>query len=391
MKKTSLTLLVVSIILTSLLSACGATPAPTALAQTAEASTNPAIISAEGTLLPATFVELSFAQGGLIAEVLVQPGDNVSVGDVLARLVGTEAVQAELAAAQLEQTLASQALDQLKRNAMFTATQAEKKMLDSQKAYDLLVPGWTLGNTENATDLELALDDYKVAEKSYREARDKLDSLLDKDEDNRERKEAQENLDEELESLSETYADLHEALAENNRTLDDKSTALLNAIAALETNREDLSRLNDQNIDHEKLESAQARLDAAARHAAAAQEALALYELRSPIHGVVQSIQHLKAGEIAAPGLSVIAIADPTQWTVKTKDLAEVDIARVSLGQAAVIKLDSFPGEEFTGKVSAIDPVGVEYLGDMTFQVTITLDNVEERFMWNMTATVKID
>ena len=391
MKKTSLTLLVVSIILTSLLSACGATPAPTALAQTAEASTNPAIISAEGTLLPATFVELSFAQGGLIAEVLVQPGDNVSVGDVLARLVGTEAVQAELAAAQLEQTLASQALDQLKRNAMFTATQAEKKMLDSQKAYDLLVPGWTLGNTENATDLELALDDYKVAEKSYREARDKLDSLLDKDEDNRERKEAQENLDEELESLSETYADLHEALAENNRTLDDKSTALLNAIAALETNREDLSRLNDQNIDHEKLESAQARLDAASRHAAAAQEALALYELRSPIHGVVQSIQHIKAGEIAAPGLSMIAIADPTQWTVKTKDLAEVDIARVSLGQAAVIKLDSFPGEEFTGKVSAIDPVGVEYLGDMTFQVTITLDNVEERFMWNMTATVKID
>lgn len=391
MKKTPISLLVVLIFLSSLLSACGASPAPTALAQTAEASTSPTIISAEGTLLPVTYVELSFAQGGLIAEVFVQPGDKVSVGDVLARLVGTEAVQAELAAARLEQTQASQALDQLKRNAMLSATQAEKGLVDSQKAYDLLVPGWTLGSAENATDLELALDDYKVAEKAYREARDKLDALLEEDEGNRERKEAQEDYDEELKSLSETYADLQEALAENDRTLDEKSTALLSAIAALETNRESLSRLNDQNIDLEKLETAQARLDAASSHAAAAEEALALYELRSPIQGAVQSIQRLKVGEIAAPGLSVIAIADPTQWTVKTKDLAEVDIARVSLGQGAVIKLDSFPGEEFTGKVTAIDPVGVEYLGDMTFQVTITLDNADERFMWNMTATVKID
>ncbi len=391
MKKTPISLLVVLIFLSSLLSACGASPAPTALAQTAEASTSPTIISAEGTLLPVTYVELSFAQGGLIAEVFVQPGDKVSAGDVLARLVGTEAVQAELAAARLEQTQASQALDQLKRNAMLSATQAEKGLVDSQKAYDLLVPGWTLGSAENATDLELGLDDYKVAEKAYREARDKLDALLEEDEDNRERKEAQEDYDEELESLSETYTDLQEALAENDRTLDEKSTALLSAIAALETNRESLSRLNDQNIDLEKLETAQARLDAASRHAAAAEEALALYELRSPIQGAVQSIQRLKVGEIAAPGLSVIAIADPTQWTVKTKDLAEVDIARVSLGQGAVIKLDSFPGEEFTGKVTAIDPVGVEYLGDMTFQVTITLDNADERFMWNMTATVKID
>ena len=64
----------------------------------------------------------------------------------------------------------------------------------------------------------------------------------------------------------------------------------------------------------------------------------------------------------------MIYIADTSRWTVETKDLAEVDIARVSLGQNALIKLDAFPGEEFTGKVTAIDPVGVEYLGDMTYR-----------------------
>jgi hypothetical protein len=32
-----------------------------------------------------------------------------------------------------------------------------------------------------------------------------------------------------------------------------------------------------------------------------------------------------------------------------------------------------------------------EHLGDMTYKVTITLDKVDPRFLWNMTATVNID
>lgn len=390
MKKTPLSLFVVLLVLSIVLSACDAAPAPTALAQTTDANSVSALISAEGSLLPESFVELSFAQGGLIAEVLVQPGDVVSTGDVLARLTGIEAVQAELAAAQMEQTLASQALNQLNRNAMLSAAQAEKALVDAQKGYDLVSPSWTLGNVENATDLERSLEDYKIADKDYREARDKLDTLLGKDESNRDRKDAQKDFDDEEASLIETYADLQEVLTENDRPLDERSTMLLNAIVALEIARENLSRLDDQNIDPEKLEAAQSRLEVATRHAAAAEEALSLYELRSPIQGIVQSIQHLKAGEIAVPGLSAIYIADTSGWKVETKDLAEVDIARVNLGQNALIKLDAFPGEEFTGKVTAIDPVGVEYLGDMTYRVTITLDNMDERLMWNMTATVAI-
>lgn len=391
MKKTSLFLLVALLVLSILLSACEAAPAPTALAQSADANVDSALISAEGTLLPESSAKLSFTQGGLVAEVLVQPGDVVSNGDVLARLTGIEAVQAELAAAELERTLASQALDQLNRNAMLSAAQAEKTLVDAQKGYDLAAPGWTLGNTENATDLERSLDDYKIAEKDFREARDKLNTLLGKDESNRERKDAQTDFGDEVDSLAETYTDLQEALAENDRSLDERSAALLNAITALETARENLSRLDDQNIDPEKLEAAQARLEAAARHASAAEEALAIYELRSPIQGIVQSIQSLKVGEIAAPGLSIIYIADTSNWKVETKDLAEVDIARISLGQNTVIKLDAFPGEKFTGKVTAIDPVGSEYLGDMTYKVTIALDNADERFLWNMTAIVTIE
>ncbi len=391
MNKKTLALMVTFLVLALALSGCGTTPVPTAQAQIAETALTAEAISAEGTLIPISTAALTFAQGGLVAEVLVQPGDSISAGEVVARLVGIEAVQAELAAAQLEQIQASQALDQMKRTSTLNAAQTEKNLVDAQKAYELLATGWNLGNAEGATDLELALDDYVFAEKVFRESRDKLDSLLDKDENNRERKDAQEDFDEDWESLTETYADLQEALAGNDRPLDERQAALLNAVATLETARENLSRINSANLDPEKLDLAEARLAAAQQHAAAATEALAHYELRSPISGVVQSIHEMKAGQVAAPGQSIIYIANLTQWKVQTKDLAEIDIARVTLGQAAVIKLDAFPGEEFTGKVTAMDPFGVEYLGDMTYQVTITLDTADPRFLWNMTATVTVN
>jgi multidrug resistance efflux pump len=120
-----------------------------------------------------------------------------------------------------------------------------------------------------------------------------------------------------------------------------------------------------------------------------AKAALDLYELRAPIAGTILSLD-LSAGETAAPAKPVAFLADTATWTVETKDLAELDIARVALGQSVTVKLDAFPDEEFPGIVTAIDPVGKEHLGDMTYKVTVTLDKVDPRFMWNMTATVDI-
>ena len=54
------------------------------------------------------------------------------------------------------------------------------------------------------------------------------------------------------------------------------------------------------------------------------------------------------------------------------------------------MELDALPGEVFAGEITEINPVGREYLGDMTYKVTVTLAQAETRFMWNMTATVGI-
>ena len=95
-------------------------------------------------------------------------------------------------------------------------------------------------------------------------------------------------------------------------------------------------------------------------------------------------------GETINAGIPVAYLGNTNRWKVETKDLAEIDVADVHLGDTVVVKLDAFPDEEFSGTVTKIDPVGKLYLGDMTYQITVTLDEADPRFMWNMTATVTV-
>ena len=377
------------ILIAFILTACDGNGTVVPIAEPAVNETNPTTVTAEGTLLPERTAELAFPQGGVVKEILVQSGEQVVEGDVIARLIGIESVQAELAAAKLEQTLAQQALDSIHRNALLTSSQTEQALLNAQKVYENEANGWNPGNRDEATDLELSIEDYVIAEEDYRNARQKLNDVLYLNEDDRDRRDAQEDFDTEKESLAEAYADLKTVLSENEKPLDEELTALLSAISNLESARELQARLDDSNLDPEILTAAEARLEAANAHVAAAEAAIEYYELRTPFSGSLINT-NLTLGETALPMTPIAFIADTSHWIVKTKDLAEVDVTKVSVGDSVTVKLDAFPDEEFTGVVTEINPIGKIYLGDMTYQVTITLDEVDARFLWNMTAVVSI-
>ncbi len=346
-------------------------------------------VTAEGKLVPDPAVELGFPMSGTIAEILVKEGDNVSAGDVIARLDGIEAVQAELGAAQAEQLASRQALDNLHRNALTSKAEAERALIDALDAYKKKASGWSI-NKDKASEIELALDDYVEAEEDYREVREDLDDLLDEEQNDRERMNKQADLERESKRLAEMYTALKKEVAGFDHPLDKKQADLLAVIGRLETARELRERMDQDNLDPDVIAAAEAREKAATSHVAAAQANLEYYEITAPFGGTIMSLDG-KVGETALPGIPLVYLAGRNEWTVETKDLAEIDIARVEPGQSVRIQLDAFPGEEFSGKVTEIDPVGSEYLGDMTYRVTITLDQPDERFMWNMTATVNIN
>lgn len=386
MKKTFLSIFVLFAVF---LTACGETTTPTPTAEPVADETSLNSVTAEGTLLPEQSAELAFAQGGVVKEILVQPGERVAAEDVIVRLVGVETVQAELAAAQLEQTLAQQSLDALQRNALLTAAQAQQALYNAQKSYESAQGRWSVNDKEKATDLELALNAYVEAERDYRDAKAELDRFAYKDRADSKRQKAQETFDREKANLATVYADLLKEIPDSDALVDEAQTSLLKAIAALELARQQVDRL-EQGLDRETLAAVEARLEAAHAHVTAAQAALEFYELRAPFDGVLLSLD-LAVGEAVTPTLPIAFLAETSRWIMETKDLAEIDVANISIGNPVVIKLDAFSGEEFTGTVTKINPVGKLYLGDMTYQITITLDKADARFLWNMTATVTVN
>jgi multidrug resistance efflux pump len=139
----------------------------------------------------------------------------------------------------------------------------------------------------------------------------------------------------------------------------------------------------------EEIRLAESRVTGAEKRRTAAEAGLRNLELRSPVSGSVVFLD-LKAGQFAAPGAVVAAVADLSAWQVRTVDLNETDVIRVAVGDEAVVAFDALPGLELAGKVTAVGAYGQNRLGETVYTVTIELDQADSRLRWNMTAMVKI-
>ena len=102
----------------------------------------------EGRLIPMRFVDLSFNTSGLIEEVLVNEGDQVSAGQLLGRLSNREEYEANIAAAELELTNAQLDIQELYNEAPLQAAEAFQELVnapedvsDAQRAVDSLQSG----------------------------------------------------------------------------------------------------------------------------------------------------------------------------------------------------------------------------------------------------------
>ena len=152
---------------------------------------------------------------------------------------------------------------------------------------------------------------------------------------------------------------------------------------------------------------AQIAVDSAREHQALAQveqaqaslkqleEQLSYTTVTSPIDGVVLS-RDVQVGDavssilvLGSTATLVMTLGDTHQVYVKGK-VDESDIAKVYLGQAARIKVQSFPGRTFAGTVTKIAPLGVEKDNVTTFEVQISIDNAGGELKANMTANAEI-
>lgn len=129
-----------------------------------------------------------------------------------------------------------------------------------------------------------------------------------------------------------------------------------------------------------------------ASYRAALQQALANREKASiiaPIDGIITQVNY-KVGESVGGTDPVIKLLSPN-YQIKV-DISESDIAKLKVGNLAVITLDAF-GEEtkFKGTITNIDPGATNIQDVVYYKVTLSLEDNDKAVKPGMTANVIIE
>lgn len=367
-----------------LLAGCGlqarAQAEPTAAAPTPTAMN---VVIAEGRLVPAESAWLGFERVGRVAEVLVEEGDTVTKGQVLARLDGRESAVAALKAAELELLNAQQALDKLEEKAglagqsAWTAlVEARQAALDARQALEDLD---TDDYQEEIDDAWIAVQDAKD---ELEDAQEEFDKYKDLDEDNRQRQDAED-------ALEEAQTDYDEAVREHERLVNDLEAARA-AVARAEAVVEDAEREYEKRKDGpdpDELALAQARVENAEAQVTAAKAALEDLELLAPFDGQVTQVE-VSAGEQVSPGQQLFLLADFSTWYVETTDLTEMDVVRIEASEPVTIIPDALPELKLDGEIERISESYFEKAGDVLYTVRIRLEKGDPLLRWGMTVEV---
>jgi len=381
MKKSILFTIILTVVL---LTACGGAATPVVTTEPITKANSSVV--AEGTLIPNPSVELSFAQPGIIAEVLVSEGDQVKAGQVIARLENSETLQAEVAHAEENYLLAEQAFNTSEAMALKNLSDAYETLRKAQLDFDNFDVPSDLREmtTRKAIEYTYAkLEEARTNFEPYKYLEERLEWEMRND-DPEKPKVYRDTAKIYKKRLDDAWADYRKAI---------QWTELEANVEAAKAGKENAQKEFDNLTAGENAEQmaiARARFESARANLNAARAALANSQLRASFAATILSFD-LSVGEAINAGVPVAYLGNMNSWQVETKDLAEIDVANISNGDSVNIKLDAFPEEEFKGTVTEIDPVGHEYLGDMTYKTTITLDESDPRFFWNMTATVTID
>jgi len=144
---------------------------------------------------------------------------------------------------------------------------------------------------------------------------------------------------------------------------------------------------DNEGLDPDQLDALEARLASAQAALDSAQAAVEALTLRASMNGTVVDVNIIPGQQVTA-GESVMALADFSSWVVKTDSLTELEVVNVTEGQAVQVILDALPDAVLKGTVIDINKRFEEKRGDVTYTVTVQLDETHPLMRWGMTAAV---
>jgi multidrug resistance efflux pump len=362
-----------------------ATPRPEAQASPTPARTGVSLL-ADGVVQAAhPSTPLAFETSGRLVEVLVQPGEQVEKGDLLARLEESQSLDslhAAVTSAELAVLRSQQALDDLNENAGIARSKTLKDIASYAQAvrdaqfrlenYSLPTYLQGLEPIEALTLMKEGLDAASAAFQPYRFAnpndpirRARLEAL----------NQAQSQYDAAVKRLSYVY-DLQAAQANLEKALQDYDDS-------------------SGGPDPDALALAQGELANAEAQLALAQQDLDQAATRSmlaaPMDGVVLSVEAAPGAQVGA-GTPVFTLLDAAALEFHTTNLSERDLALIVPGQRALVTLKAYPDQPIEATVLRIGWQAGAPLGDAaTFPIVLALSPSGLELRPGMTGRVEIE
>ncbi len=385
MKRKSTLTTVLMLAFIGLLTGCNGamtTAEPTDIPVVADASAGAVV--AEAVIEPARSEQLSFEMGGKVIDVLVVEGSTVKAGDPVARLE-TEDLDRALDRADLGLRQAQLRLAQLEQPADESdIAAAEAAIAAAQAAYN-----------EALKQLTLTEDSVAVGDE-VRAARFAKDEAFRVYQDLKAKFDAGEPFIEER-HVAQAHDAYQDAEGRYNRAIQNAELQLLaarNAVnqanRALEQAQRDLEDLRE-GPDALDVQAVQLEIEAAALALEEARDALKDATLAAPFDGTVATLD-VDVGDTVAAGQPVLVLATLDRLQAVTKDLTELDVVRVKVGQEVTVSVDALREKEFAGVVSEIALQPGDYRGDVVYAVTVDLVDVgASPLRWGMTALVEIE
>jgi len=141
--------------------------------------------------------------------------------------------------------------------------------------------------------------------------------------------------------------------------------------AQYEKDVERLTRLSEENaVTKRDLEQATIGLKKAKADLITAKKALSNTSIKTPIAGYINN-DFITEGQLVSGGTQICEVVNNNKLKLNIK-ITEQEVYKISIGQAVEVNLSVFPGQKFTGKITAIaEKADVA----MKFNVEITLNN----------------
>ncbi len=343
-------------------------------------------ITANGTVKPIQSVNLSPKTSGRLLDLLVEQGDKVEQGQIIARMDNTD-VQAQLSQARARLAQSQAELDEARAGSRVEEVgQARARLAQAKAELDEARAGTRPEEIAQAkAQVDVAKSRVNLTSSRVQRNRDlyKQGAI------------AQDTLDEVLADDNSAKASLREAqrrLAQLQNG--SRSEEIARRQAAFAEAQQALRQL-ENGTRPEQIAQREAAVAAAAGQLEAVQVQLADTIIRAPFSGVVTQ-KYATEGAFVTPTTSASSTASATSSSIVAiargieiiAQVPEVDIGQIKQGQQVEIMADAYPDQVFKGRVRLISPEAVIEQNVTSFQVRVSIDTGKNELRSGMNVDV---